>query len=467
MSQPFFASTPYVPLLAITLGISTHYCSAQTNFGDAQIISDQALFATFLHAADLDNDGDNDIVAATRDDDQIAWYRNEGAGIFSEDQIISTDADGAMAVYAIDLDGDGDQDIISESVNDNKLAWYPNKSGGVFGAAEIIGLDGAGFSVHAADMDGDSDNDVLVAFYWQNQIAYYKNLGNYVFSAALITDLDAAWSVLASDLDNDGDNDLLASSMYGETRWYKNSGVFDFSEPQIISTNNCNDAPSPYTVDVDNDGDLDIISSAESYGLAWYANDGLGNFGTQQIISEDVGEFYIYATDLDNDADNDVIVAYNVSADNGDRIKWYENDGAGNFTFANQISANGLNCVYATDLDNDGDKDIAYTAWEENKIIWHQNQQIVSDIETITQSANFNLSTTTLNRTLHLSFEHNTVQNFKLCLYNLQGQLLYSEIFSNLIGINRKTISLANYTQGIYLLQLSNNTHTQCVEITP
>jgi len=63
---------------------------------------------------------------ASRDDDKIAWYENDGNGGFGPQQVITTSADDARSVYAADLDGDGDQDVLSASFEDDKIAWYEN-----------------------------------------------------------------------------------------------------------------------------------------------------------------------------------------------------------------------------------------------------------------------------------------------------------------------------------------------------
>ena len=41
-------------------------------------------------------------------------------------QVITTLTDEPRSVFAADLDGDGDQDVLSASERDNKIAWYEN-----------------------------------------------------------------------------------------------------------------------------------------------------------------------------------------------------------------------------------------------------------------------------------------------------------------------------------------------------
>jgi flagellar hook assembly protein FlgD len=48
-----------------------------------------------------------------------------GQPTFTE-QAISISADGAFTVYVADVDGDGDMDVLSASLNDDKIAWYEN-----------------------------------------------------------------------------------------------------------------------------------------------------------------------------------------------------------------------------------------------------------------------------------------------------------------------------------------------------
>ncbi len=93
-----------------------------TGFGEELIFPLASLLVPL--AADLDGDGDTDVLSASFIDDIIAWYENEGNGNFGEQQIISTIADGAISVYVADLDNDGDFDVLSAS--SDKIIWFEN-----------------------------------------------------------------------------------------------------------------------------------------------------------------------------------------------------------------------------------------------------------------------------------------------------------------------------------------------------
>ena len=90
------------------------------------MISNSADGADEIHAADLDNDGDMDVLSASYYDNKIAWYENDGTGLFIDEHIISNNALGARGVYTADIDNDGDIDVLSASNGDDKIAWYEN-----------------------------------------------------------------------------------------------------------------------------------------------------------------------------------------------------------------------------------------------------------------------------------------------------------------------------------------------------
>ena len=299
----------------------------------ASDIATSAAGAISVFAADMDGDGDMDIISASYNDDTIAWYENNGAADPSwTASDIATSADGARSVFAADLDGDGDMDIVSASVNDDTIAWYKNNGAAdpSFTAADIAtNADGA-YSVFAADMDGDGDMDIVSASYNDDTIAWYENNGasNPSWTKAVIaTSADGPWSVYAADMDGDGDMDIVSASSYDDTiAWYENNGASDPSWTAADIATSAESATSVYVADIDGDGDMDIISSSQSDNtIAWYENNGASDpsFTAADIATDKDGAMSVFAADMDGDGDMDIVSA----SANDDTIAWYENTG--------------------------------------------------------------------------------------------------------------------------------------------
>ena len=139
-------------------------------FATPPAIGNAADGASSVRAADLDGDGDLDVLSASRDDATIAWHENldlttpgTGDGSTWTLHAVSTAA-GALSVFAADVDGDGDLDALAASLTDDTIAWYANDgSGGGWTLHAISTAADGAISVFAADVDGDGDLDALSA----------------------------------------------------------------------------------------------------------------------------------------------------------------------------------------------------------------------------------------------------------------------------------------------------------------
>lgn len=205
-----------------------------------------------------------------------------GASGFSNGTLIAEDVAGAIAVYAADVDGDGDLDVLSASFSDGRIAWYENLDGlGSFGPQKRISSTTNGAtSVSAADLDGDGDLDILASGYNDDSIIWFENMdGNGTFSLSInISDSMwyAEWS-LAADLDGDGDLDVIGASM-GDRRavWFENDGLGNFEIVGAINTVNALGLEMVSVADIDADGDLDMLSASGSDDrIVWYVSMGL------------------------------------------------------------------------------------------------------------------------------------------------------------------------------------------------
>ncbi|MBL4605148.1 MAG: VCBS repeat-containing protein, partial [Flavobacteriaceae bacterium] len=185
-----------------------------------------------LFTADIDGDGDLDIVSSSKDENTLAWYENNGAGNFtSSEHIVATDATSIRNVSAADIDGDGDMDLMSASASDNTIAWYENDGSQNFTKITIDTSAMNAQDVSASDVDGDGDIDIIAASKDDDSVVLYVNDGSDVFTKKVITNVaDGAKFVRVVDIDSDGDLDIIGSSDLDDLLdWYENKTTLKVS----------------------------------------------------------------------------------------------------------------------------------------------------------------------------------------------------------------------------------------------
>ena len=300
------------------------------NFSDKKIIDLYSGNVSSIIAIDIDGDGDKDIISAMGCNNKINWYENKnGIGEFGEKQLISSDVMYPLGICAADIDSDGDMDVISASREDNTIAWYQNDGIGNFWTQNIVSTAiGGARSVCADDIDGDGDLDIISGAYWGDIVSWHENIdGNGNFSEPkLITEfVDDVTSVFAIDLDGDEDIDVISSS-YNDNKiaWYKNiDGDGNFGNQEVISLS-CDGAVVVFSADLDNDGDMDVLSgSVISDKIIWHENtNGGGSFEKEHIISSEMrGPSELFAFDINGDNDLDIISLFYEE----DKVVWFEN----------------------------------------------------------------------------------------------------------------------------------------------
>jgi hypothetical protein len=193
-------------------------------------------------AADIDGDGDDDVVSASSGDDTVAWYENDAAvmGRFSGSRnVITTAADGASDVFAADLDRDGDIDVLTASANDDTVAWYENDGAGAFGAARILSDGVAGASaVRAVDLDRDGDYDVVAASATNDEVVWFEHIdgtGGFEAAKQVADDAGGPSALFAADVDRDGDDDVLSAAKSADSiLMYRNgAGQYRFFSADV------------------------------------------------------------------------------------------------------------------------------------------------------------------------------------------------------------------------------------------
>ncbi|KAH8043923.1 hypothetical protein JL722_14945 [Aureococcus anophagefferens] len=337
---------------------------------------------------DIDGDGGVSVAVAVENDDTVAWYENDGSQSFTE-RALTTTAAGAAWVNAADLDSDGDVDLLSRrspatpSPGANGCVANPSPTprptaatGASFAERVVSTLADEAYavfavdsfteriittavnqpwSVYAIDVDGDGDVDPLAAYRGANVVAWYENDGSESFAQRRLGHANGARSVFPVDVDGDADVDLFSGDYSEDTvAWYENDGSQSFTG-RVITTL-ADGIRTVFAIDVDGDGDVDALSASERDDtVAWYENDGSESF-TERVLTTtadyavSVFAIGVAAAAARTDGDVDVLAACK-ECDTG---AWYENDGSQSFTKRVFSDADGPVAVYPTGVSGGG-----------------------------------------------------------------------------------------------------------------
>ncbi len=414
-------------------------------FGPQQVISTETLRPYQLMTHDMDNDGYTDVMAASRETYELHWYRNiDGLGTFGDKIVINSEPANYLSIDLADMDGDGDDDIIFHENYPNEIKWMEHLDGqGAFAGEAFLFTPSQGFimSTTPGDIDNDGDMDILVNVvipFNGGTLLWLENEGGGSFSSAttLKESSNEYYPPMLVDIDNDGDLDILTSEesyLPSTVIWYENTGganynkkhiihQFDYFASDFVSVVDMNFA------DVNSDGFGDILIRTYvdfvEYQEHWIESiNGNGSYGVIDHRNFAIRRFY----DLDNDNDLDVLNGYN------DDIFWQQNtNGQGIFDTPISISTkvNTPTSVRAADINGDGYLDVISASSGDNKLAWYPNNILaVADVNKTKIALSPNPTTGRL--TFHPPSVVETVK-----VYNLLGQQVAQFTYEDSIDIS-------------------------------
>jgi cysteine-rich repeat protein len=365
-------------------------CLSTTDFYQHQFPSSVGAINSQV-VVDLDQDGSLDIVAATKiflSNTQIFWHENDGAMppiVGTEHQVTFSDwgSPQIIGVDAADFDKDGDIDILSSNSN-GCVYWHEDTSGNqsftnnhrcVSSQCSIPSCAYGGRTVHAIDLNQDGEMDILTADDANDKITWWKNDGSETFDTEsyigpVLSGLNDAIPVKI-----DGDNNIDVVAIYGgKVTWFKSDGAnppgFTQQAPDLDTT--LSSGYSLFAADLDNDGDNDIIAGDSAGKMRWYRNTA-GSFTAYDIDTSLGGSSVILAIvagDIDGDNDNDIAIAYQYPVFQG-KLSWYQNDGSNPPNFGSEkVISSSLN-QFVTLGDIDGDGKLNVVAGEGSSNVWY------------------------------------------------------------------------------------------------
>jgi hypothetical protein len=244
-----------------------------------QVIASGVTNAHEVYACDLDRDGDTDVLGAVAGTGTIAWWRNDGGNpIVWTQQTLSSSFGGARSVHAADLDGDGDLDVVGAALTGNEFAWWRNDGGSPIAWTKFtIALVAGAHMVRLGDIDGDGDTDIIGAAYTADEILWWRNDGGnpVVWTPFVVaTGFDGAVTVCPSDIDADGDLDILGAAQdASDLAWWSNEGGSPIAwQVHSIDTDFAGVWPA-YAADLDGDLYTDVVAGGNTADeIRWWKN---------------------------------------------------------------------------------------------------------------------------------------------------------------------------------------------------
>jgi len=267
------------------------------------------------------------------------------------------------------LDGDPHLDLgIAPRGGIGKVTVLKGAGGGAFGDRTDYPVGRGPSHMAAADFDGDGDMDFAVMDNTSATVTLMLNDGNAVFTSSgqinhvgrLGRGLSGAFYLTAADFDGDRDIDLAVARATGYVTVLMNNGDATFAKPVHYAAGT---ATGIAAGDVDGDGDMDIVFAdltlAAPGFLGVLRNQGNGLFGDLAKFPMPGNTMWFVAlADLDGDGLLDPIVTDAF----GNRLFLFHNESAdGQLALADpqQINVAGFpRSVFAVDLDDDCDLDL-------------------------------------------------------------------------------------------------------------
>lgn len=229
-------------------------------------------YPTTILSTDMDGDNDVDVLTVSQFDTSLVWHENTaGDGSAWTIHLIADDLTNSSDMALADVDGDGDMDVLANRISADEVEWHENVNGDALTwTSHTIGTGlNTPFDIVAGDIDNDGDVDVMTtASSVLNIVVWFENSagnGSAWTMHTISASQNTPFFVDLADLDDDGDLDAIASSV-GDDKlaWYENTNdppTADAGGPYIVTEGG--------SIALDGSGSSDSNQDATTLSYDW------------------------------------------------------------------------------------------------------------------------------------------------------------------------------------------------------
>ncbi|MBN2798728.1 MAG: VCBS repeat-containing protein [Deltaproteobacteria bacterium] len=273
--------------------------------------------------------------------------------------VLNNERVGAWDLAVADLDEDGDDDIISMWVNsaDAEYYWMEHRWGREYVQREVIfgHWDTQSHGLRAGDLNGDGHADLITTHGWDHDLLLHIGHGGAGFSTpAVIYNGGSEITDDLCDMDGDGDLDILMAEDGGAVRFLLNDGAANFVEQAAFT----GPFPQPLVAcwDMDNNGVVDVVVGNADGSLKVYEQSAPGSFVVKGNLPPQTSRVRPQAVNLLGFGQDELVVTTGA----GDVLHYVcDCASACNCSDIAKLHHYGtLPTVVPSDIENDGDQDL-------------------------------------------------------------------------------------------------------------
>jgi len=267
-----------------------------------------------LHVTDVSGDGLADRVYVNRDSGSLTVRFGNGDGTFQQAAAYAVgNSSNSNAVSVADLNGDGAADLMVAGSSANGVSVLLNNGNGTFQPRTDYATGSVPLDVAHADVNGDGAADIVVANQGADSASVLLGNGDGTFQSRVDYSVGAGSGPLGLDV-ADVTGDSIPDLVVAATGHNALTVLVGYGDGTFQAGTEYGTGSLPFRVslaDVDGDGDLDaLINEYVANDAAVLLNDGTGAFTTRVPYAiGSLGPYEVVTGDVNEDGRPDFIVA--------------------------------------------------------------------------------------------------------------------------------------------------------------